>query len=779
MRIFIHGVDTFLGKTLVKELLYVEASNPDNTQKHRIFGTVYGKPEDAPKSVKRVLQGLSSMGGAPDPKKHSKLRETISSCSLVVIDLFSATLDDLHFAISCLKVDPKSDPPKNIGEPLGKDITFVVISSLLVWADTSVSSDDTVFRDSNYKMRTPLSGSRYEKWREMEDLVLNCFNREESTIKGIVVAPGILYGEGEDTLGPLFKSAWLGEEQTVVTGPGAENRFPTVHVRDLARLVREIGVNGKNNKGEDITTAAIVAGEDCPYYIAIDQPPAPPPRPPTPPQADESKGDITNVAVREDEPVDGDELADDMDPDAADEPQADVVDDVAVVDAAIDDNAAANVDEVAEEAVEVAALKTLAPTREEILIGIVSELADPQDGVKTAAEEVSAVAAERLREAMTLNLAFAPSELMLKENFAETCDPPGWWCKEGLLVNMRKVATEFCKESKLRAMIAIVAGPPASGKTTLANAVAEHYNVPRLVLPTGATSEELEALRDRLLASKVCRYRGYVLDCGAASFDQVEKLFCVDEVIPPEEGDEDVEPDDPDDPDSVRLPPPPKTRRVLNDALCPEFIITTQAPPELCRARWRARDEGTMEDFHSAMETYEATHKVEANKQSFTDFFQNIAKRGVMNLPIAGRDPEEMLESVRIYMDGSSLGRPFNYLKSEQEVAAEIMAASLRKAQEQEEAEKLALSRGQEQDDAKATEAKRLIELRERLIAAHEDERRKLQAIPLRAYIMEYMVPSLTEGLIEVCKVFPDDPVEYLASYLEQTARQVEQTRVS
>ncbi len=38
------------------------------------------------------------------------------------------------------------------------------------------------------------------------------------------------------------------------------------------------------------------------------------------------------------------------------------------------------------------------------------------------------------------------------------------------------------------------------------------------------------------------------------------------------------------------------------------------------------------------------------------------------------------------------------------------------------------------------------------------------QSIPLRNYLMQHVMPTLTEGLIEVCKVKPDDAVDYLVS---------------
>jgi len=38
------------------------------------------------------------------------------------------------------------------------------------------------------------------------------------------------------------------------------------------------------------------------------------------------------------------------------------------------------------------------------------------------------------------------------------------------------------------------------------------------------------------------------------------------------------------------------------------------------------------------------------------------------------------------------------------------------------------------------------------------------QSIPLRNYLMKHVMPTLTQGLIEVCKVRPDDAIDYLVT---------------
>lgn len=37
---------------------------------------------------------------------------------------------------------------------------------------------------------------------------------------------------------------------------------------------------------------------------------------------------------------------------------------------------------------------------------------------------------------------------------------------------------------------------------------------------------------------------------------------------------------------------------------------------------------------------------------------------------------------------------------------------------------------------------------------------------PLRKYLAEFVTPHVTEALIEICRVTPEDPVDYLAEYL-------------
>ena len=81
--------------------------------------------------------------------------------------------------------------------------------------------------------------------------------------------------------------------------------------------------------------------------------------------------------------------------------------------------------------------------------------------------------------------------------------------------------------------------------------------------------------------------------------------------------------------------------------------------------------------------------------------------------------------------------------------------------------------RSAEAEVKKVKDAKEAIKM-ERL---REQERDLLdqRSQPIRQYLMDNVVPHLTEGLIDLCKTIPDDPTDYLANFLLKKADEIDE----
>lgn len=601
---------------------------------------------------------------------------------------------------------------------------FIVISSVMVWAGTDITEAERL-SDADYERRKPIPGSKYEGWKEMEDLAIRCFTFTDgegrtSPVRPFVIGSGLLYGEGESTFGEIFKSAWAHENYSQnmyarqslwvprVMTPGG-NHIPMVHSRDVARLVKQLAF---------LPPAELFVGGDTkqvakPYLLAVDK-------------ADSTQQEIVSGIMGE--------LSDTCE--------------IHKVDQDMDD----------------------AQVREKVGLS----WGEAEEDVEAAA--LAAALASDLKEAMSIDLQMEASSPMLAEDFGSQSEPAGWWSQEGLLSNVKKVAAEFCHERLLQPVRILVVGPPLCGKTTLAKALSAHFNIPLMEMPL--LHEGPKAYTDasaQLSDKNVSRYRGHVIDGCFETFQDCDQVFRYDFELPPDEEDAAPPVAEGEDP----IPVPPKIERRLREDITPQFVVIMHASQDFLRSRVRkvGEDGGA---FQARAERYFRSAEV-GPEQTLSDFFQDVVGIEVFNLPAgggAGKDPEDLFESARIFIENAerpdlTRGRPFNYLDSGNAVAQAIL-----KMREQEMLNELARLAEVEKKKYDGVEEQRQEELRReairaQIILAHEKERAKIEQLPLREYLMRYMVPSLTEGLIEICRVLPEDPVDYLAEYLETAAKEV------
>jgi hypothetical protein len=114
------------------------------------------------------------------------------------------------------------------------------------------------------------------------------------------------------------------------------------------------------------------------------------------------------------------------------------------------------------------------------------------------------------------------------------------------------------------------------------------------------------------------------------------------------------------------------------------------------------------------------------------------------------------------------IGKPHNFGPTPQDAHRELERQRMLQAELQLEADaQTKLRKDKEaQEVAQAQKAKQ-----DELQASNqvkESERQMLEArkAPLKAYLMQQIVPVLTKGLVEVCNRHPEDPVDFLAEWL-------------
>jgi adenylate kinase len=157
--------------------------------------------------------------GAPSD---TSLKSLVLSCDAVILDI-TRDLATSEAILTLLQQQPQLDEP----------ITVVGVSTVMTW-DQSRKTKRRGLKEADYKLRKP--SLQYANTKVLETLVLNA---ESDNVRSLVVAPGVLFGRGEDELHELFKRAWLCEAATQtlpIIGDG-RNYVPTIHVADLAQVV--------------------------------------------------------------------------------------------------------------------------------------------------------------------------------------------------------------------------------------------------------------------------------------------------------------------------------------------------------------------------------------------------------------------------------------------------------------------------------------------------------------------------------------------------------------
>lgn len=151
------------------------------------------------------------------------LKEALVKANVVVLDLYrnGARVPDVLAALS------------SVQEREGGAACVVGVSTFLTWGRTRGAG---ALSESKFTRRG--CAPKYKQVKQLETLLINA--ARPGVVESVVVAPGVLYGGGEDDAGfrSFFQDAWLcGPVRFLGDGKVIP---PTFNVADLARLVFQI-----------------------------------------------------------------------------------------------------------------------------------------------------------------------------------------------------------------------------------------------------------------------------------------------------------------------------------------------------------------------------------------------------------------------------------------------------------------------------------------------------------------------------------------------------------
>uniref|UniRef100_A0A8C8VII8 Adenylate kinase 7 n=1 Tax=Pelusios castaneus TaxID=367368 RepID=A0A8C8VII8_9SAUR len=385
--------------------------------------------------------------------------------------------------------------------------------------------------------------------------------------------------------------------------------------------------------------------------------------------------------------------------------------------------------------------------------------------------------------------------IFLKENFNIK-----WVAQTGLIENIGQVLKEYKQSRGLLPVKICVLGPPAVGKSTIAEELCKHYklhhikikdviseaieNLEKIIAPKevveteevgeegeedeeeeGDNIEETQELLDGVkenmeqnggrlddqyvikfmkekLKSMPCKNQGYVLDGFPKTYDQAKDIFNL-------EDDEEEE----------------ETRSKMpryDKLITPEYVISLNASDEFLKNRVMNLPESVVAGTHYTQDRFLRTlslfRELNTEDETVLNYFDELEIHPQFIDVAKFEDSENRFIVKEIIKE---IGEPRNYgLTDEEKEELERKAAEALLTKEAEEKAEQERKEAEERAEKLANWEEWNKNLEE--VKKQEQELLEAQSIPLRNYLMKNVMPTLMQGLNECCKIRPDDPVDFL-----------------
>ncbi|XP_054422922.1 adenylate kinase 7 isoform X4 [Pteronotus mesoamericanus] len=318
--------------------------------------------------------------------------------------------------------------------------------------------------------------------------------------------------------------------------------------------------------------------------------------------------------------------------------------------------------------------------------------------------------------------------VFVKENFNIR-----WAAQTGFVENINSILREYRQSRRLLPIKICILGPPAVGKSSIAEVLTKYYKLHHIKLKD-VISEAIAKLE----ATVAPKY-------GVEGEEEGEE----------EEEEENVE-------DAQELLDGVKESMEQNA----EFVCALDASDEFLKYRVINLPESLVAGTHYSQDRFLRAlsnyRDINTEDETVLNYFDEVEVHPI-HIDVGKLEDAQNRLAIKLLI--KEIGEPRNYgltdeekAEEERRVAEECLAKEAREKADQERKEATEM----------AEKMARWEEWNKRLEEVKREETELLQAqsAPLRNYLMTYVMPTLMQGLNECCKIRPEDPVDFLAEYL-------------
>ncbi|KAL0490662.1 adenylate kinase [Acrasis kona] len=753
MKVYIHNADGYFESVLCKRL----------NEEHEIYGTYHGQDESRQLLKNVVSTDLPSV------------KQALIACDVIVYRL-TDSIEDAKFAVKVLEAANFLD-----------EKTFILVSNIMSWTNTrkhytdegeeqEEEEEETKVEQKGFPKRkeydaftedqsiTRKPHPKYKQFLEIEKRVRKATSK---TLKTYILFSGIMYGEGEDLLHAYFKLGWMGNSKSLPVFLDGGNYVPMIHVKDLSNIVAKI-IDEPPATEEEGETAG--AGQ---YIFGVD----------------ESQVTLKDIVVALSNEFLGTDKVHHLNQsecllhENADQFMVDLKMQIGLTDNLTDlewHSREGIVEKIKEVREEYEKVRNLSPLK-------LCVLGPPASG-KTQLSS-------RLSKQYKIN--HIKVENVIKEFFAD---------KARLTDELDNIEREK-RERKEKLKLENEKKKEKQASETSAEDGQDEEDQEQDEEEGGAEEEEKEEeeeeegdeespsaiinkklkfinrvekmkdaqgrLNDKALTKiykwklnqNVCKNQGWILDGYPKTVAQAKLLMVkLDEEEEPEEEEEEAEPEQEEEKEAE--PEEDNPDQKADPTFLPNFMLRFVVNNDVLEQRLMSNNKNN-ENSHDNEEGLKRRLALwEKNGEELVSWIETIpTEQGVQCI---SREVQESSVENTLKNVSDFIGEPHNYGPTKEELEFIKMEEERRKQEEEEELKSQESKRLQleqlereEREEITRLDGERLQE-----ILRQEREMLEVKSAPLRNYLMEQVIPTLTKGLIEVCQLRPEDPVDYLAEWL-------------